>query len=207
MAVSATAILHRREVISEEYFIFADAQWSAMAHCYPVEPNWETNMNQQKPDEREIFYEALEYRTSAQVAAYLDAACCGNARVRAKVESLLRAHHDARSFMTSEESGVNRTADSPLVIQPGTVFGPYKLREQIGEGGFGVVYVAEQDKPIRRKVALKVIKPGMDTKDVIARFEAERQALALMDHPNVAKVYDAGTTESGYPYFALELVT
>ncbi len=95
---------------------------------------------------------------------------------------------------------------SPLQEGPGTVIGPYKLLEQIGEGGLGVVYMAEQQEPVRRKVALKIIKPGMDTKEVIARFEAERQALALMDHPNIAKVLDAGATESGRPYFVMELV-
>src|SRR5262249_54483753 len=89
---------------------------------------------------------------------------------------------------------------------PGTLVGPYKLMEQIGEGGFGLVFVAEQQRPVRRKVALKVIKPGMDSSQVIARFEAERQALALMDHPNIAKVLDAGATDSGRPYFVMELV-
>ena len=95
---------------------------------------------------------------------------------------------------------------TPVTERPGAAIGRYKLREQIGEGGMGVVFVAEQEQPIRRKVALKIIKPGMDTKEVIARFEAERQALALMDHPNIAKVLDAGTTESGRPYFVMELV-
>src|ERR1700693_82151 len=90
--------------------------------------------------------------------------------------------------------------------QVGAVIGPYKLMEQIGEGGFGLVFVAEQQYPVRRKVALKVIKPGMDTRDVIARFEAERQALALMDHPNIARIFDAGTTGSGRPYFVMEFV-
>ena len=90
--------------------------------------------------------------------------------------------------------------------QVGAVIGPYKLMEQIGEGGFGLVFVAEQQYPVRRKVALKVIKPGMDTRDVIARFEAERQALALMDHPNIARVLDAGATDSGRPYFVMEFV-
>ena len=88
----------------------------------------------------------------------------------------------------------------------GTTIGRYKLLQQIGEGGFGVVYLAEQTEPVKRKIALKVIKPGMDSKEVIARFEAERQALALMDHPNIAKVHDAGTTENGRPYFVMELV-
>src|SRR5262249_48132422 len=90
--------------------------------------------------------------------------------------------------------------------RPGTVIGPYKLLEEIGEGGFGVVYLAEQTEPIRRKVALKILKPGMDTRQVVARFEAERQALAIMDHPNIAKVFDGGATSSGRPYFVMELV-
>ena len=98
------------------------------------------------------------------------------------------------------------TLDQPVTERPGAVIGPYKLREQVGEGGMGVVFVAEQERPVRRKVALKIIKPGMDTKEVVARFEAERQALALMDHPNIAKVLDAGSTESGRPYFVMELV-
>ena len=98
------------------------------------------------------------------------------------------------------------TVDQPVIERPGVMIGPYKLREQVGEGGMGVVFVAEQEQPVRRKVALKIIKPGMDTKEVIARFEAERQALALMDHPNIAKVFDAGMTDSGRPYFVMELI-
>ena len=86
------------------------------------------------------------------------------------------------------------------------MIGPYKLLEQIGEGGFGIVFMAEQVRPVRRRVALKIIKPGMDTRQVIARFEAERQALALMDHPNIARVFDAGATDAGRPYFVMELV-
>src|SRR5262249_40957804 len=97
-------------------------------------------------------------------------------------------------------------ADNPLGAKTGTAIGPYKLLEQIGEGGFGVVFMAEQQQPLRRKVALKVLKPGMDTKQVVARFEAERQALALMDHPNIAHIHDAGATSSGRPYFVMELV-
>src|SRR5262249_45027125 len=97
-------------------------------------------------------------------------------------------------------------AAGPASEGPGTVIGPYKLLEPIGEGGMGVVYMAGQQQPVRRKIALKIIKPGMDTKQVVARFEAERQALALMDHPNIAKVHDAGTTDSGRPYFVMELV-
>src|SRR4051812_9682190 len=94
----------------------------------------------------------------------------------------------------------------PIAEGPGARIGPYKLLQEIGEGGFGVVYMAEQQEPVRRKVALKIIKPGMDSKEVIARFESERQALALMDHPNIARVLDAGATESGRPYFVMELV-
>src|SRR5947209_8831245 len=94
----------------------------------------------------------------------------------------------------------------PVAEGPGARIGVYKLLQQIGEGGFGVVYMAEQQEPVRRKVALKIIKPGMDTKEVMARFESERQALALMDHPNIARVLDAGATESGRPYFVMELV-
>src|SRR5262245_30727582 len=139
-------------------------------------------------------------------AAFLDEACGGNRPLRDEVESLLRAHDPSDSFLEVPAPAVTIDRDRPITEGPGAVIGPYKLREQIGEGGFGVVYVAEQEKPVRRKVALKIIKPGMDTKDVIARFEAERQALALMDHPNVAKVLDAGTTESGRPYFVMELV-
>ena len=101
---------------------------------------------------------------------------------------------------------VAATLDHPPLEHPGTQIGPYKLLEQIGEGGMGVVYVASQKEPIRRTVALKIIKPGMDTREVVTRFEAERQALALMDHPNIAKVFDAGATDAGRPYFAMELV-
>ena len=98
------------------------------------------------------------------------------------------------------------TLDQPITEKPGTQIGPYKLLQQIGEGGMGVVYMAEQKEPVKRRVALKIIKPGMDTRQVIARFEAERQALAMMDHPNIAKVLDAGATDSGRPYFVMELV-
>ncbi|HMC10566.1 MAG TPA: serine/threonine-protein kinase, partial [Pirellulaceae bacterium] len=105
-----------------------------------------------------------------------------------------------------DEGAVATDLFRPITEGPGTVIGPYKLLQQIGEGGFGVVYMAEQQRPVRRKVALKIIKPGMDTREVIARFESERQALALMDHPNIARVFDAGATESGRPYFVMELV-
>ncbi|MFC1792434.1 protein kinase [Planctomycetota bacterium] len=122
--------------------------------------------------------------------------------------ALVKADKQAADFLENPGFGVDISLDeSPLSEAPGTVIGRYKLLEKIGEGGMAVVYMAEQEKPIRRKVALKIIKLGMDTKSVIARFEAERQALAMMDHPNIAKVLDAGATETGRPYFVMELVT
>src|SRR6185369_3968813 len=117
-----------------------------------------------------------------------------------RVETLLRAHDAAGGFLQST------VAVEPPHEGPGTIIGRYKLLQQIGEGGFGVVYMAEQLEPVRRKVALKIIKAGMDTKEVVARFESERHALALMDHPNIARVLDAGSTTSGRPYFVMELV-
>src|SRR5262244_1833760 len=140
-------------------------------------------------------------------AAYLDEACGPDAELRSEVESLLHAHDATGGFLEHVPAGPDPTEDyRPIAERPGTVIGPYKLMEQIGEGGFGLVFVAEQQQPIRRRVALKIIKPGMDTRDVIARFEAERQALALMDHANIARVLDAGTTDSGRPFFVMELV-
>ena len=140
-------------------------------------------------------------------AAYLDQACGSDAELRAEIESLLHAHDATGGFLEDVPAGPDPTEDyQPIAERPGTVIGPYKLMEQIGEGGFGLVFVAEQQHPIRRKVALKIIKPGMDTREIIARFEAERQALALMDHANIARVFDAGTTDSGRPYFVMELV-
>jgi serine/threonine protein kinase len=160
--------------------------------------------------EESIFAEALLKGSPKERIAYLDSACGNDATLRARVEKLLKSHEHAGSFLREPLAA---TVDQPRVAEPtpipekpGTVIGPYKLMEQIGEGGFGLVFVAEQLHPVRRKVALKVIKPGMDSREVIARFEAERQALALMDHPNIAKVFDAGTTESGHPYFVMELV-
>jgi serine/threonine protein kinase len=158
------------------------------------------------PSIKVIFGNALEI-ASPDRQAYLDQVCAGQPDLRRKVEALLRAFDDAGSFMEAPPSGLGPTRNEPaLAERPGTVIGPYKLMEQIGEGGMGLVFVAEQQEPVRRKVALKVIKPGMDSRDVIARFEAERQALALMDHPNIARILDAGTTDSGRPYFVMELV-
>jgi serine/threonine protein kinase/WD40 repeat protein len=156
---------------------------------------------------REIFSEALEKQTPEERRRYLDEACAGNVDLRCRLETLLLAHEQAGDFLEAPALGGNETLDMPPLREgPGTIIGRYKLLEKIGEGGMAVVYMAEQKQPVRRKVALKIIKLGMDTKNVIARFEAERQALALMDHPNVAKIFDGGTTETGRPYFVMELV-
>jgi WD40 repeat protein/serine/threonine protein kinase len=158
-------------------------------------------------NERSIFLAVLELDDPAERVAYLDRACVGDPARRAQVEQLLKAHQQPGHFMEQPAPALVATADEPPgTDRPGTVIGPYKLLEQIGEGGFGVVFMAEQQQPVRRKVALKVLKPGMDTRQVIARFEAERQALALMDHPNIAHVFDGGQTASGRPYFVMELV-
>jgi WD40 repeat protein/serine/threonine protein kinase len=154
----------------------------------------------------EIFFAALERTAPADRAAYLDEACDGDSELRERVDRMLVAQASAGSFLEVPVGEIDVTIDHPITEGPGTVIGPYKLLQQVGEGGFGVVYMAEQREPVRRKVALKIIKPGMDTKQVIARFEAERQALALMDHPNIARVFDAGATDSGRPYFVMELV-
>ncbi len=167
-------------------------------------------MNPAEPDQKAIFCEALEHPAGPERAAYLDGACRDNATLRHQVESLLQAHDEAGGFL---ESPATTPADAPpageeapeddgdptasvhppeLAEGPGTKIGPYKLLQKIGEGGMGAVFMAEQEKPVRRKVALKVIKAGMDTGQVIARFEAERQALAIMDHPNIARVLDVG---------------
>jgi WD40 repeat protein/serine/threonine protein kinase len=154
----------------------------------------------------EIFYEAVEIQDPAQRAAYLDGACRGDVERRARVEALLKAHELAGDFLQAP-AGAGATLDSsPRIDGPGTTIGRYELLELIGEGGMGLVYLAEQKEPVRRKVALKIIKPGMDSRQVIARFEAERQALAVLDHPNIAHVFDAGCTETGRPYFVMEHV-
>jgi serine/threonine protein kinase len=152
----------------------------------------------------EIFHGALELSGAAAREAYLDDMCAADGVLRARVEALLGAHQSAEDFL--EEPLVENPSDAAIDAGPGTQIGHYKLLQQIGEGGRGVVYMAEQERPVRRKVALKVIKLGMDTKQVIARFEAERQALALMEHPNIARVLDAGSTDAGRPYFVMELV-
>jgi WD40 repeat protein/serine/threonine protein kinase len=159
------------------------------------------------PRANELYLKALELRSSGERQEYLDETCAGDAALRAEVESLLEASARAGSFLESPAPKLVTTADEqPVSEPPGPVIGPYKLLEQIGEGSFGVVFMAEQTHPVRRRVALKVLKPGMDTRQVVARFEAERQALALMDHPHIAHVFDGGETASGRPFFAMELV-
>jgi eukaryotic-like serine/threonine-protein kinase len=166
-------------------------------------------------NERDLFIAALPIENSAERSAYLDKACGHDAELRQRVEVLLAAFVQAGSFMQQAAAEAAVTSDVPAARPcldntpaeaPGTVIGLYKLLQQIGEGGMGTVFLAEQTEPVRRKVALKLIKAGMDSGQVIARFEAERQALALMDHPSIAKVLDAGTTAGGRPYFVMELV-
>jgi len=157
--------------------------------------------------ERDIFFEALEITTPEARAAYLQSACGADVTLRRKVDELLKEHFSNDSLLSGPAmEGERPGAEFTVEEAPAQIIGRYKLLEKIGEGGCGVVYVAEQTEPVRRRVALKIIKLGMDTKSVVARFEAERQALALMDHPNIAKVLDAGSTETGRPYFVMELV-
>ena len=144
--------------------------------------------------------------------AYLKGACGEDRSLRERVEALLQAHANAGQFLQGEDPSAlsrpdaNETQRINRSEGPGGLIGRYKLLQEIGEGGFGVVYMAEQREPVKRRVALKIIKLGMDTKQVIGRFEAERQALAMMDHPNIAKVLDGGATETGRPFFVMELV-
>jgi serine/threonine protein kinase len=160
---------------------------------------------------RDLFLAVVEKPTPSERAAFLDQACGDDHALRQRIEELLRAHDEPGSLLASPARG-GATEDSPPdppgddVNGPGTRIGPYKLLQRIGEGGMGIVWMAEQQEPVRRLVALKVIKAGMDTAQVVARFEAERQALAIMDHPNIARVLDAGTTEGGQPFFVMELV-
>src|SRR6201999_1666090 len=134
--------------------------------------------------------------------------CGSDVELRQAVDALLREYDQVGDFLEKPPNTPRAQADAKIAVaeKPGDYIGSYKLLQQIGEGGCGIVFMAEQTQPVHRRVALKVIKPGMDTKNVIARFKAERQALALMDHPNIAKILDGGTTESGRPYFVMDLV-
>jgi serine/threonine protein kinase len=157
--------------------------------------------------ERQIFEAAVAIDDPAERAAYLNRACAGHPGLREHLDGLLSADRQVGGFLGAPAlTSAVATANEPGLECPGTVIGSYKLLEQIGEGGFGVVFMAEQQEPVRRKVALKVLKPGMDSRQVVARFEAERQALALMDHPNIAKVLDGGQTDGGRPFFVMDLV-
>jgi len=152
--------------------------------------------------EKEIVDQALEHSTPAARDAFILQACAGDEALQLRLEALIQAGEREDGFLP----GSPRPAPTAAPFGPGSTLHRYRLLEQIGEGGFGVVYMAEQSEPLRRRVALKVIKPGMGSREVIGRFEAERQALALMDHPNIAQVFDAGATDSGQPYFVMELV-
>ena len=156
-----------------------------------------------------VFAVAVAKASEAERAAYLEGACGDDVALRERVEALLASHEAAEGFLSRPPlaDAASTVADNPAIAEgPGTRIGRYKLLQVIGEGGFGSVFMAEQEHPVRRKVALKIIKLGMDTRQVIARFEAERQALAMMDHPHIAKVLDAGATDSGRPFFVMELV-
>ncbi|MGE4183352.1 MAG: serine/threonine-protein kinase, partial [Limisphaerales bacterium] len=166
-------------------------------------------MSEPGPDSEETLFSSALRCPPAERAAFLDKACAGQPALRRRIEELLGVQRQLGDFMaTRDDRGVGRppSISASLEELPGGRIGRYRILQKIGEGGCGVVYLAEQQEAVRRQVALKVIKLGMDTKNVIARFEAERQALALMDHPNIAKVFDAGATPSGRPYFVMELV-
>jgi serine/threonine protein kinase/Tol biopolymer transport system component len=165
-------------------------------------------MSAKQKDEKSIFRVALELKTPMERTAYVEEICTDDPALKRRILALLEAHEDKGDFLEAilDDPGISFDGQE-VKEKTGTVIGRYKLLEKIGEGGMAVVYMAEQQEPIRRKVALKIIKLGMDTKSVIARFEAERQALAMMDHPNIAKVLDAGATETGRSYFVMELVT
>src|SRR3954464_14631210 len=163
--------------------------------------------------ERDVFIAALQREDPAERRAYLDGACARKPELREQVEDLLRLHKGAGSFLERPAAETpatgtftNAAEQAPSPAAPGAIIGRYKLIQQIGEGGMGTVWMAQQTEPVKRLVAVKFIKAGMDSRQVIARFEAERQALALMDHPNIARVLEAGTTGAGRPFFVMDLV-
>jgi WD40 repeat protein/serine/threonine protein kinase len=162
-----------------------------------------------RPDARNadtIFAQAIEIASPQERAAFLENACANDPELRREVEKLVADYFRAGGFLERPVAHIVGTVDQPLTESPGSRIGPFKLLQKLGEGGMGTVWVAEQTEPVKRRGALKVIKPGMDSRQVLRRFEAERQALALMDHTHIAKVFDAGTTAEGRPYFVMELV-
>ena len=163
-------------------------------------------MNSPTLDEAAIFSAAREIKAADARRRYIAGACEGDPALQSRLEALLLIDEADRGFLERPAEGVAARADSEITDGPGGQIGPYTLVEAIGEGGFGKVFVAEQQYPVSRKVALKIIKPGMDTHHVVARFESERRALALMAHPNIAHLIDGGATPSGRPYFVMELV-
>jgi serine/threonine-protein kinase len=157
--------------------------------------------------EREVFIAAAQIESRAERVAFLDKACGADVAARERISGLLAEQDKLGSFLEASPAAVVTIEHEPPAGERlGIQIGPYKLLQKLGEGGMGTVYLAEQQHPVKRHVALKIIKAGMDSAQVIARFEQERQALALMDHPNIAKVLDAGTTDSGLPFFVMELV-
>ena len=172
-------------------------------------------VDQTREQAEDIYCAALEINDPGRRSTFIDTSCASNTRLRAMLDEMFAVQPAVDNFFGNAAPLLEGLAplyagladkSADLDMEPGHQIGPYKLLERLGEGGCGIVYLAEQVTPVRRHVALKLIKLGMDTKSVIARFEAERQALALMDHPNIARVLDAGATESGRPYFVMELV-
>src|SRR6516225_5278489 len=159
-----------------------------------------------KLDEAAIFNAARQIETPETRRLYIQEACGSDLDLQRRVEALLRAHEEEETFLNSPTRELRSLLDASADEGPDTSIGPYRLIQRIGEGGMGTVFLAEQTQPVHRQVAVKVIRPGMDSSKIINRFEAERQALALMDHPNIAKVLDAGTTPTSRPYFVMELI-
>jgi WD40 repeat protein/serine/threonine protein kinase len=192
---------------SHFFSVFSDGIHSRFTHFILEQPALELLMCVERAkNEESIYYRAIS-KPPKERNAYIKAACGEDRSLLARIEALLKAREVKDSFLEAPDLDSDVTLDtSPMAEAPGSIVGNFKLLEKIGEGGMAVVYMAEQKQPIRRKVALKIIKLGMDTRQVIARFEAERQALAVMDHPNIAKVFDAGSTDTGRPYFVMELV-
>lgn len=157
-------------------------------------------------DARDLFAQAIEIEESAERERFVEEACAGRSDLHAEVSALLRAFGNAGDFLDQTDRPPEFTVSPVIGEQPGSRIGPYTILRRLGEGGFGEVFLAEQSEPLRRTVALKVIKPGLDTREVIARFEAERQTLARMEHPQIAKIFDAGATERGRPFFVMEFV-